>query len=157
MWHAAYWDIKCKWELLSRVRRFATPWTIKSMGFSRPEHCSGQPFPPPGDPPDPGIQPWSPHCRQILYQLSRRGALLRHKQTFIKIIYPQCPACRILVPPLRSKATPSALHWSTVPVSWETCMRVRKQQLEPDMEQWTGSKLGKGYVKDIHYQSAFLT
>ena len=26
-------------------------------------------------------------------------------------------------------------------------MQVKKQQLEPDMEQWTGSKLGKEYVK----------
>ena len=27
--------------------------------------------------------------------------------------------------------------------SWVTCMQVKKQELEPDMEQWTGSKLGK--------------
>ena len=33
----------------------------------------------------------------------------------------------------------------TLPASWETCMQVKKQQLEPDMEQWTGSKLGKEY------------
>ena len=26
-------------------------------------------------------------------------------------------------------------------------MQVKKQQLEPDMEQWTGSKLGKEYIK----------
>ena len=26
-----------------------------------------------------------------------------------------------------------------------------KQQLEPDMEQWTGSKLGKEYVKDVYF------
>ena len=32
------------------------------------------------------------------------------------------------------------------PVSWETCMQVKKQQLEPDMEQQTGSKLGKEHV-----------
>ena len=31
--------------------------------------------------------------------------------------------------------------------SWETCMQVKKHQLELDMEQWTGSKLGKEYVK----------
>ena len=30
--------------------------------------------------------------------------------------------------------------------SWEICMHVKKQQLESDMEQWTGSKLGKEYV-----------
>ena len=27
--------------------------------------------------------------------------------------------------------------------------QVRKQQLEPDMEQWTGSKLGKEYIKAV--------
>ena len=27
--------------------------------------------------------------------------------------------------------------------SWETCMQVKKEQFEPDMEQQTGSKLGK--------------
>ena len=36
---------------------------------------------------------------------------------------------------------------TTLPVSWETCMQVKKQQLEQDMEQWTGSKLGKEYDK----------
>ena len=39
----------------------------------------------------------------------------------------------------------------------ETCMQVNKQQLEPDMEQWTGSKLGKEYVKAIYCHPAYLT
>ena len=34
-------------------------------------------------------------------------------------------------------------YQTTIPVSWETCMQVKKQQLELDMEQMTGSKLGK--------------
>ena len=34
-------------------------------------------------------------------------------------------------------------YQTTLPDSWEICMQVKKQQLEPDMEQWTGSKLGK--------------
>ena len=38
---------------------------------------------------------------------------------------------------------------TTLPVSWETCMQVKKQQLESDMEQQTGSKLGKEYVKSV--------
>ena len=29
-------------------------------------------------------------------------------------------------------------------------MQVKKQQLEPDMEQWIGSKLGKAYVKSVY-------
>ena len=31
-----------------------------------------------------------------------------------------------------------------------TCMQVKNQQLEPDMEKQTGSKLGKGYVKVVY-------
>ena len=33
----------------------------------------------------------------------------------------------------------------------------QKQQLEPDMEQWTGSKLGKEYVKAVYCHPAYLT
>ena len=36
-------------------------------------------------------------------------------------------------------------------------MQVKKQQLELDMEQMTGSKLGKEYVKAIYCHSAYLT
>ena len=36
-------------------------------------------------------------------------------------------------------------YQTTLPVSWETCMWVKKQQLETDIEQWTGSKLGRLY------------
>ena len=35
-------------------------------------------------------------------------------------------------------------------------MQVKKQQLEPDMEQWTGLKLGKGYIKAVYCHSAYL-
>ena len=45
---------------LSRVRLFATPCTIQSMEFSRPEYWSGWPFPSPGDLPNQGIKPRSP-------------------------------------------------------------------------------------------------
>ena len=49
-------------QLVSHVRLFATPWTIAcqaplSMGFSRQEYWSEQPFPPPGDLSDQGIEP----------------------------------------------------------------------------------------------------
>ena len=36
-------------------------------------------------------------------------------------------------------------------------MQVKKQQLEPNIEQWTGSKFKKEYVKDIYCHSAYLT
>ena len=34
-------------------------------------------------------------------------------------------------------------YQTTLPASWEICVQVKKQQIEPDMEQLTGSKLGK--------------
>ena len=43
------------------------------------------------------------------------------------------------------------------PASWEICMQVKKQQLELDMEQQTGSKLGKEYVKAAYCDPAYLT
>ena len=36
-------------------------------------------------------------------------------------------------------------------------MQVKKQQLELDMEQQTGSKLGKEYVKTVYCHPAYLT
>ena len=50
--------------VLSHVRLFLTPWTVAcqaplSMEFSRQEHWSGLPFPPPGDLPILGIEPTS--------------------------------------------------------------------------------------------------
>ena len=36
-------------------------------------------------------------------------------------------------------------------------MQVKKQQLELYMEQWTGSKLGKEYVKAVYHHPAYLT
>ena len=52
------------------------------------------------------------------------------------------------------------LRWeyqTTLPVSWETCMQAKKQQLEPDMEQWTGYKVGKEYNKAVYHHPAYLT
>ena len=68
----------------SHVRLFVTLWTVAcqaplSIGFSRQEHWSGLPCPPPGDLPEPGIKPKS-HvsctCRQVLYHLNDLGSLL---------------------------------------------------------------------------------
>ena len=42
------------------------------------------------------------------------------------------------------------------PASWETCMQVRKQQLELDMGQQTGSKQEKEYAKAVYCHPAYL-
>ena len=55
-----------------------TPWTVApqaslSMEFSRQGYWSGLPFPPPGDLPDPGIEPGSPALQADSLPLSHQG------------------------------------------------------------------------------------
>ena len=47
-------------------------------------------------------------------------------------------------------------YQTTLPASWKTCMQVREQQLKPDMEQQTGSKLGKEHIKAAYCHSAYV-
>ena len=46
---------------------------------------------------------------------------------------------------------------TTLPASCKTCKQVKKQYLEPDMEEQTGSKLGQEYVKAVYCHPAYLT
>ena len=48
-------------------------------------------------------------------------------------------------------------YQTTLPTSWETCIQVKKQLLELDMEQWASSELGKEYVKTVYCQDSYLT
>ena len=74
----------CMLSCCSRVRLSATPQTVAhqaplSMGLSRQESWSGLPCPPPGDLPDPGIEPLSPASPALQADsspLSHRGSLL---------------------------------------------------------------------------------
>ena len=64
-WGVTRQEVKVKVKSLSRVRLFATPWTVAydaplSIRFSRQEYWSGLPFPSPQNLPDPGIKPASP-------------------------------------------------------------------------------------------------
>ena len=45
---------------------------------------------------------------------------------------------------------------TTLPASWETCMQIKTLQLDLDMEQWTGSKLGKEYDKAVYCHFDYL-
>ena len=48
-------------------------------------------------------------------------------------------------------------YQGTWPASWEICMQVKKKQLELDLEQQTGPRLGKEYVKAVDCHPAYLT
>ena len=45
---------------------------------------------------------------------------------------------------------------TTLSASWETCMQIEKQRLKLYLEQWTGSKLGKEYLKAVYCHPAYL-
>ena len=86
--------------------------------------------------PNQGSNPGLPHCRWILYQLS------------------------YLTVWITTNCGKSLKRWeyqTTLPTSWEICMQVKKQQLEPDTGQCYGSKLGKDFVKAVHCHLAYLT
>ena len=47
-------------------------------------------------------------------------------------------------------------YQTTLTVSWETCVQIKKPQLEPDMKQQTGSKLEKEYVTAVYCHPAYM-
>ena len=72
-------SIKVKVKSLNHVWLFATPWTVAcqappSLGFSRQEYRCGLPCPPPGNLPDPEIEPASP----VAPALQGKSLLLSH-------------------------------------------------------------------------------
>ena len=76
---------------LSRVRLFATPWTVAyqaspSMEFSRQEYWNGLLFPSPGDLPNPGIEPGFPALQADTLPSEPPGSIGKE----IKNDYPPC-------------------------------------------------------------------
>ena len=61
------WNLPPSWKCVKVTQlclTLATPWTVQSMEFSRPEYWSGSPFPSLGDLPNPGIEPRSPALQE---------------------------------------------------------------------------------------------
>ena len=80
----------CMLSHFSCVQFFAILWSVAhqaplSMGFSRQEYWNGFPHPPPGDLPDPGVEPVSLTLRQTVYQLSYQESYLR-RENFCKAL-----------------------------------------------------------------------
>ena len=81
-------SLVCVLSHFSCLRLFATLWTVAhkaplSMGFSRQEHWSGFPCPPPGDLPNPGIEPVS--------QVPCTGRRILYHQLYFTTIYHSLP------------------------------------------------------------------
>ena len=100
-------------------------------------------------------------CRRTSDQIAKIHWIIEKAMEFQKNIY----FCYMTTPkPLTVWITTNCgkfvKRWeyqTTWPASWEICMQVKKQQLELDMEQQTGSKLGKEYVKAVYCHPAYLT
>ena len=86
----------------ARVQLFTTSWTVAhqaplSMGFSRQEYWSGLPCPPPGDLPDPEIEPGSPAAPALQVDsllLSHQGShwhLTSYQATLLTMPPPSSP------------------------------------------------------------------
>ena len=80
----------CVLSRFSRVRLFATPWTVAhqaplSMGFTRQEYWSGLPCPSPGHLPDSGINPMTPASPAL--QMDSNRYTTREAQGAVVFIY----------------------------------------------------------------------
>ena len=128
--------------VLSRVWLFVMPWMVAcqallSMGFSRQEYCSGLPFSSPGYLPNSEIKPRSrilqadtlPSEPPREFQINIYFCFINYAKALIVWITINC-----------GKFWKRWEYQTTWPASWETYMQVRKQQLELDIEQQTGSK-----------------
>ena len=138
----------------SRVWVFVTLWTVAcqsplSMGFSRQECWSRLLCPPPGDLLNPEMKPvslTSPALAGRFFNTSATWADFSFKMIEYKHYFYFAPYWKFFK------------RWeyqTTLCVSWEICMQVKKQQLKLDMEQWNGSKLED--VKAVYYHPAYLT
>ena len=109
----------------------------------------------------PDVQAWFRKDRGTRDQIANIHWIIEKARAFQKVIY----FCLLTIPKtltvwITTNCEKFFKRWeyqTTWPASWEICMQVKKEQLELDMEQWTGFKLGKEYIKAIYCHPAYLT
>ena len=72
-------------------------------------------------------------------------------------VYWLCQSLSLCGSPQTGKFFKRWEYQTTLPTFWKICMQIRKQQLDPDMGQRTGPKLGKEYVKAVYCYTVYLT
>ena len=109
----------------------------------------------------PGVQAVFQRDRGTRDQISNIYWIMEKARTFEKNIYfNPLTMLRLLIVWITENCGKFLKRWeyqTILPVSWETCIWVKKQQLELDIEQLTGSKLGKEYDKAIYCHAVYLT
>ena len=110
-WNSPTWKQECESQSPIVVSNSATPWTIESVKFSRPEHCSGLPFPSSGDLPNPEIEPRSPGLQADSLPSEPLGKLR------IPLKYPWTQLCRSGSQMPGAVQTKQAFHLSVLWIS----------------------------------------
>ena len=109
------------------------------------------PCTPPGNLPNPGTKPRSPALKVDSLPSELPGKPMEKAREFQKSSSASLTMLKPLTVWITTNCRKFLKRWeyqTTLPVSCETCMQGRKQELDTDMEQQTGSKLGKGYIKE---------
>ena len=108
----------------------------------------------------PDVQNWFREDRGTRDQIANIHWIMEKAREFQKNIY-YCfidyPEASVWITANCGKFLKSWKYQTTLPVSWETCMWIKKQKLEPDMDQLNGSELGKEYDKTVYCHPAYLT
>ena len=98
----------------------------------------------------PDVQAGFRKVRGTRDQISNNHLIIEKKREFQKIIYfcfvDYAKPLTVWITNNCGKFLKKWEYQTTWPASWETCMQVRKQQLELDMEQQTSSKSGQEYI-----------
>ena len=108
------WDSNV--HMLSRVRFFATPWTVAlqaplSMGFSRREYWAGLPFPFPGDLPHPGIELTCLKSPALAGRFFTTGTTCKAPGNHLwSLLFPQSYTLPLILPPNHIKNQSISLH-----------------------------------------------
>ena len=112
---------------------------------------SGLPCTPPGNLPNPGTKPRSPALQVDSLPSELPGKPMEKAREFQKSSSASLTMLKPLTVWITTNCRKFLKRWeyqTTLPVSCETCMQGRKQELDTDMEQQTGSELGKEYIKE---------
>ena len=98
---------------------------------------------------------WEPEIKLPSAGSSKKQESSRKTSTFALLIMPK--PFTVWITTNCGKFLKRWEYQTTWPASWKICMQVKKQQLELDMEQQTGSKSGKEYiVKAVYCHPAYL-
>ena len=109
----------------------------------------------------PNVQAGFRKCRGTRDQIANIGWIIKkarefQKKTSISVSLTMPKPLTVWITTNYGKFFKKWEYQTTWPVFWETCMQVKKQKLEQDMERQTGSKSGKEYIRAEYCHPAYL-